>query len=46
MDVFISIITNGKVMRDNVGPHNDLLAQFPYLGAPHKARSAERAASA
>jgi uncharacterized protein DUF4331 len=39
MDHFISIITNGKVMRDNVGPHNDLLADFPYLGKPHKARA-------
>ena len=39
MDSFISILTNGKVTRDNVGPHNDLLKDFPYLGAPHKARS-------
>jgi Domain of unknown function (DUF4331) len=36
-DVFISIITNGKVTRDNVGPHKDLLASFPYVGPPHKA---------
>jgi len=41
MDVFISIITNGKVTRDNVGAHKDLLASFPYLGPPHQARSAE-----
>ena len=35
-------LSNGKVTRDNVGPHNDLLASFPYLGSPHKAaRSAE-----
>jgi hypothetical protein len=45
MDVFVSVITNGKVTRDNVGPHNDLLASFPYLGAPHEARSAELAAA-
>jgi hypothetical protein len=45
MDVFISIITNGKVTRDNVGPHRDLLASFPYLGPPHKARSAELVAA-
>jgi hypothetical protein len=31
---------NGKVTRDNVRPHNDLLAEFPYLGPPHKASSA------
>jgi hypothetical protein len=41
MDVFLPILTNGKVTRDNVGPHNDLLAAFPYLGPPHKVRSAE-----
>ncbi len=45
MDAFLSIITNGKVPRDNVGPHNDLLADFPYLGQPHKARSAELVAA-
>jgi hypothetical protein len=42
MDGFISILSNGKITRDNVGPHKDLLAAFPYLGVPHKAgRSAE-----
>lgn len=43
MDGFISMISNGKVTRDNVGAHKDLLADFPYLGAPHKARSAQKA---
>jgi hypothetical protein len=38
MDVFLSTITN-KVTRDNVGPHKDLLAGFPYLGPPHRVRS-------
>ena len=37
MDVFISILTNGKMTGDEVGPHNDLLTSFPYVGAPHKA---------
>jgi hypothetical protein len=37
------MISNGKVTRDNVGAHKDLLADFPYLGAPHKARSAQKA---
>jgi len=42
MDGFISILTNGRLTRDNVGPHKDLLASFPYLGSPHKvARCAE-----
>lgn len=45
VDVFLGILTNGKVTRDNVGPHKDLLAEFPYLGAPHKARSAEAASA-
>ncbi len=45
IDVFLSILTNGKVTRDNVGPHNDLLSAFPYVGLPHKARSEERAAA-
>ena len=40
-DVFLSILTNGRVTRDTVGPHTDLLASFPYVGEPHKARSAQ-----
>jgi hypothetical protein len=44
-DVFLSILTNGKVTGDNVGPHNDLLASFPYLGPPHRTRSAEPVAA-
>ena len=36
-DVFLAILTNGKVTEDKVGPHGDLLAEFPYLGPPHKA---------
>ena len=30
-------LTNGKVTGDGVGPHADLLPDFPYLGAPHSA---------
>ena len=45
VDVFLSILTNGKVTRDNVGPHKDLAASFPYVGAPHMARSVAKAAS-
>jgi hypothetical protein len=37
LDHFLSILTNGKVTTDAVGPHRDLLTQFPYLGPPHKA---------
>jgi hypothetical protein len=41
LDQFLSILTNGKVKSDGVGPHQDLLAEFPYLGPPHMA-GAER----
>src|SRR4051812_45076474 len=36
-DVFLAILTNGKVTGDKVGAHVDLLAEFPYLGPPHNA---------
>ena len=39
MDVFISMLTNGKIRRDNVGPHGDLLPSCPCVGAPHEDRS-------
>ena len=35
-DAFVRILTNGTVTGDGVGAHHDLLAEFPYLGAPHK----------
>jgi hypothetical protein len=37
VDFFLPILTNGKVPTDNVGAHKDLLTEFPYVGAPHKA---------
>ena len=37
-DSFIRILTNGKVAEDNVGPHGDLLLEFPYVGPPHQNR--------
>jgi hypothetical protein len=36
-DAFIAILTNGKVTGDMVGPHSDLIAEFPYMGPPHNA---------
>jgi Domain of unknown function (DUF4331) len=36
-DTFLAILTNGKVTGDKIGPHVDLLAEFPYLGPPHNA---------
>jgi hypothetical protein len=41
-DHFLSILTNGKVTSDGVGPHDDLLPDFPYLGPPHAAGAAAR----
>lgn len=43
-DHFLSILTNGKVTTDKVGPHSDLLAEFPYVGPPHRTAAARRAA--
>ncbi len=45
VDFFLPLLSNGKVTGDKVGPHKDLLNVFPYVGPPHKARSAERAAA-
>jgi Domain of unknown function (DUF4331) len=35
VDFFFSILTNGKVTGDKVGPHDNLLDEFPYIGPPH-----------
>jgi len=45
VDFFLPLLTNGKVTQDNVGPHKDLLTSFPYVGAPHQARSAQLVAA-
>jgi hypothetical protein len=37
VDPLLAFLTNGKVTEDGVGPHDDFLAEFPYLGPPHKA---------
>jgi len=34
-DIFFSMLTNGRVAGDGVGPHRDLVNEFPYLGPPH-----------
>ena len=33
VDVFFSLLTNGKVTGDKVGPHRDLLDEFPYVSS-------------
>lgn len=38
-DPFMAILTNGKVSEDKVGPHGDLLPDFPYVGPPHESRA-------
>ena len=45
IDVFLGILTNGRITSDNVGPHKDLLSEFPFLGVPHEDRSAQRVAA-
>jgi hypothetical protein len=36
--LFLTVF-NGKLTSDKTGPHKDMLNEFPYLGAPHIARS-------
>lgn len=31
----LAMLTDGKVPTDMIGPHRDLLTDFPYLGMPH-----------
>ena len=38
-DYVLAILTNGRVTEDKVGPHEDFLSEFPYLGPPHKDRT-------
>ena len=35
LDLRLTLITKGRVTTDLVGPHTDLLDDFPYLGPPH-----------
>ncbi|HEU4993814.1 MAG TPA: DUF4331 family protein [Gemmatimonadaceae bacterium] len=42
-DAFLTVITNGKITGDGIGPHGDLLPEFPYLGLPHTDRSSVEA---
>src|ERR1700736_6329975 len=37
-DWFVRVLTNGRVTGDSVGPHGDLLREFPYVGPPHQSR--------
>ena len=37
-DWFMRVLTNGRVTGDSVGPHGDLLLEFPYVGPPHQKR--------
>ena len=34
-DARMAFLTNGRVSSDGVGPHGDLLAEFPFLGLPN-----------
>lgn len=34
-DARLRMISNGRIQGDGIGPHDDLLPAFPYLGPPH-----------
>jgi hypothetical protein len=42
---FLTVITNGKVTTDMVGPHPDLMDEIPYVGPPNAAKMAGEAGS-
>jgi hypothetical protein len=35
ISISLSLVTNGGLTTDNVGPHTDYLDHFPYAGTPH-----------
>jgi hypothetical protein len=35
IDIELSLVTQGQITGDGVGPHSDYLSDFPYLGPPH-----------
>ena len=35
IDAELAIVTNGAITTDGIGPHDDYLDEFPYLGEPH-----------
>lgn len=35
IDIELNLVTNGARKTDDVGPHTDLLTEFPYMGPPH-----------
>jgi hypothetical protein len=35
IDAELTLVSNGKVTTDMVGPHTDLLPNFPFMGNPH-----------
>jgi len=37
-DIFLAVLTNGRVPGKKIVAHTDLRAEFPYLGPPHEPR--------
>ena len=35
IDISLSLVTNGAITGDGVGPHTDYTADFPFVGRPH-----------
>jgi Domain of unknown function (DUF4331) len=42
-DMRMAFLTHGRVTSDGVGPHEDYLTEFPYLGPPNAQPSGEQA---
>jgi hypothetical protein len=42
-DVRMAFLTHGRVTTDGVGPHDDYLSEFPFLGVPNPEASGEDA---
>jgi hypothetical protein len=40
LEARLAIFGNGRIPSDGLKPHDDLLAEFPYLGPPHETSSA------
>jgi hypothetical protein len=39
----MAFLTHGQVTSDGVGPHNDYLSEFPFLGVPNPVAKEDQA---
>jgi hypothetical protein len=45
-DMRMAFLTNGRVTSDGVGPHDDYMTEFPFLGKPNAQPAGEDSAGA